>query len=115
MIVGHLRSVEAEPIHGGDPKDAHIQWLLAGKEGVPHFYMRYVTVKPGATIPLHAHAPIHQMFIVKGRGALLHEGGEAPLEEGSFVYMPSERRHGLRNTGSGNLELVCCIDRPAGD
>ena len=44
-----------------------------------------------------------------GRGAL--RGGETPVEEGSFVYMPSDKIHGTRNTGSDPLEFVCCVNK----
>jgi quercetin dioxygenase-like cupin family protein len=113
MIVGHVKDVEREAVRG-DTRGAQIQWLLAQKQGVPHFHMRYVTVEPEGTIPLHAHEWIHQMFVVKGRGVLLAEDDETPIEAGSFVYMPSQKPHGMKNTGSSNLELVCCINAPAG-
>jgi quercetin dioxygenase-like cupin family protein len=110
MIIGHLRDVEKDEVQASGCQGAAIQWLLGPKDGVPHFHMRYVTVAEGGLIPLHSHGPIHQMFIVKGRGAVLYEGGETPIQEGSFVYMPSSKIHGTRNTGPGPLEFVCCIN-----
>ncbi len=110
MITGHVRNVERQPVAAEGAAGASIQWLLAQKEEVPHFYMRYVTVEPGGVIPLHSHGNIHEMFIVKGQGVVLHEAGEEALEEGSFVYMPTGKVHGTRNTGPGNLEFVCCVE-----
>lgn len=114
MIVGHVKDVERDEVQAEGVEGATIQWLLGPKQGTPHFHMRYVTVDPGGVIPLHSHGPIHQMFIVKGRGAVLYEGGETPVEEGSFVYMPSSKIHGTRNTGSDSLEFVCCVNRLEG-
>jgi quercetin dioxygenase-like cupin family protein len=112
MIVGHLKDVEKQEVQAEGCQGAGIQWLLGPKQEVPHFHMRYVTVEAGGAIPLHSHGPIHQMFIVKGQGAVLYEGGETPIEEGSYVYMPSKKVHGTRNTGRGPLEFVCCINKP---
>jgi len=111
MIIGHVKDVQRDEVQAEGVEGASIQWLLGPDQDVPHFHMRYVTVAPGGVIPLHSHGPIHQMFIVKGRGAVLYEGGETPIEEGSFVYMPSTRIHGTRNTGSDSLEFVCCINK----
>ena len=111
MIIGHVRDVEKDEVQANGCQGAAIQWLLGPKDDVPHFHMRYVTVAPGGVIPLHSHGPIHQMFIVKGQGTVLYEGGETPIEEGSFVYMPSAKIHGTRNTGSGSLEFVCCVNK----
>jgi len=112
MIIGHVRDVEKQPAPAEGAVGASIQWLLAQKEKVPHFYMRYITVEPGGVIPLHSHDNIHEMFIVKGQGVVLHEDGEEAFEEGSFVYMPSGKIHGTENTGPGNLEFICCVEAP---
>ncbi len=111
MIIGHVKDVEKDEVRAKGCQGAGIQWLLGPKDGVPHFHMRYVTVAAGGLIPLHSHGPVHQMFIVKGQGAVLYEGGETPIEEGSFVYMPSKKVHGTRNTGPDPLEFVCCINK----
>jgi quercetin dioxygenase-like cupin family protein len=111
MIVGHVKDVERDEVQAEGVKGAGIRWLLGPKQDVPHYHMRYVTVDTGGVIPLHSHGPVHQMFIVKGRGVVLCEGEETPIEEGSFVYMPSGKVHGTRNTGSGPLEFVCCINK----
>lgn len=112
MLIGHASEVMKERVHAEGSRGAAIQWLLAGKEGVPHFYMRLVTVEPGGVIPLHNHEVIHEMYILKGKGAVLHPDGETPVEEGNFVYMPSNEVHGTRNTGSEPLQFICCIDTP---
>jgi quercetin dioxygenase-like cupin family protein len=110
MIIGHRRDVRREELTVPGGEGASIQWLLGPREEVPHFYMRYVTVAPGGVIPLHSHEIIHEMFIVRGRGAVLHEDGEIPVEAGSFIYMPSEKVHGTRNSGDEPLEFICCVN-----
>jgi len=111
MNIGHADSVKKEEIPVEGIKGTKIQWLLGPKNDVPHFYMRYVTVEPGGIIPLHTHETIHEMYIVKGKGAVLHEDGETPFEAGNFIYMPANEVHGTKNNGSENLEFICCINR----
>jgi len=111
MIIGHVNEVKKEKLSYEGVVGAHIQWLLGPKEDMPHFYMRYATVEPGGVIPLHTHEVIHEMFILKGKGAVLLEGEEIPLEAGNFVYMPSQKVHGTKNTGDENLEFICCINK----
>jgi len=112
MHVGHVDNVKKEEISVEGIEGTRIQWLLAQKENVPHFYMRLVSVEPGGIIPLHSHEVIHEMYILKGKGAVLHEDGETPIEAGSFIYMPINEVHGTKNTGSENLEFICCINKP---
>lgn len=111
MYIGKIDDVAKENVTYEGVKNTKIQWLLGPKNDVPHFYMRYVTVEPGGIIPLHEHTAIHEMYIVKGKGAVLLEGEEKPIEAGNFVYMDSERVHGTLNTGDENLEFICVINK----
>lgn len=112
MHIGHVSEVKKEEVTVEGARGAGIQWLLSQKEGVPHFYMRLITVEPGGIIPLHSHEVIHEMFILKGKGAVLLEDREVPFEEGSFIYMPSQQIHGTKNTGSETVQFICCINAP---
>lgn len=113
MQIGRVADVTKEAVTAEGSKGASIQWLLAKKEGVPHFYMRLITVEPGGVIPLHKHEVIHEMFILRGKGAVLRPDGETPVSEGNFIYMPSDEIHGTRNTGSEPLQFICCINVPS--
>ncbi len=112
MYIGHINGIKKEEISVEGIKGTRIQWLLGPKEDTPHFFMRYVTVEPGGVIPLHSHEVIHEMFIVKGEGAVVLEDEDIPVSEGNFVYMPTMKIHGTKNTGNKNLEFICCINRP---
>jgi len=112
MIIGHKGDVEKESLAARGGENAEMQWMLGEKEGVPHFYMRYVTVGKGGGMPLHNHEWIHQMYFIKGSAVVLtKDGEETPVEPGSFVYMPSNKIHGLRNTGDEDLEFICAINK----
>ncbi len=110
MQIGHITKVSKEGISAEGSHGAGIQWLLGKREGVPHFYMRLVTVEPGGVIALHKHEVIHEMYILKGKGAVLHPDGETPIGEGNFVYMPANEIHGTKNTGNEPLQFICCIN-----
>ncbi|MFC1476956.1 cupin domain-containing protein [candidate division KSB1 bacterium] len=111
MFIGHINDVAKEDIPVEGIKGTKIQWLLGPKNDLPHFYMRLVTLEPGGVIPLHDHEIIHEMFIVKGKGAVLHEDGETPFEQGNFIYMPTMEIHGTKNTGDEDLQFICCINK----
>jgi quercetin dioxygenase-like cupin family protein len=110
MQIGHVTDVPKESISAEGSHGAGLQWLLSKKDGVPHFFMRLVTVEPGGVIPLHKHEVIHEMFILRGKGAVLRPDGEIPVAEGNFIYMPSNEIHGTKNTGSEPLQFICCIN-----
>ena len=110
MKIGRLENVAKEAVAAEGSRGASIQWLLSKRDGVPHFYMRLVTVEPGGIIPLHQHEVIHEMYILKGKGAVLRPDGEIPIGENDFVYMPSGEIHGTKNTGTEPLQFICCID-----
>jgi len=105
-----MKNVEKERPELEGAKGIYIQLLLAKKEGMEHFYMRYITIEPDGIMPLHSHDVIHEMFIVKGKGAAFTENDEFPLEPGSFEYVPENEIHGIKNTGNENLEFICCIN-----
>ena len=114
MQIGQVKEVGKELVTAEGSKGASIQTLLGKKQGVPHLYMRLITVEPGGLIPLHKHEVIHEMFIIKGTGAMLSPTGETAVAEGNFIYVPSNEIHGTRNTGSEPLQFVCCINAPQG-
>jgi len=113
MQIGHAQDIPKEAVTAEGSRGARIQWLLGIKDNVPHFYMRLVTVEPGGVIPLHNHEVIHEMYILRGHGVVLHPDGEIPISEGDFVYMPGKEIHGTKNTGAEPLQFICCINKPA--
>ncbi len=112
MIIENINKVKKDALTINGSQGAHIQWLLSQNEGVDHFYMRYISIEPGGIIPLHSHELIHEMFIVNGEGAALSAGNETKLAPGNFVYVEPNEMHGLKNTGKGTFDLICCINKP---
>jgi hypothetical protein len=115
MIIGHVKDVQKDEVQAEGVEGAAIQWLLGPKQDVPHFHMRYVTVAAGGVIPLHSHGPIHQMFIVKGQGAVLYEGARHPSRKAASSTCPP-RRSTVRATpapGPWSSSAASTSSRPA--
>lgn len=111
MIAGEMTDVREEPLQIAGAKGVTIRWLTSEKDGAVIFYTRHVTIKEGGTIPLHSHPQEHQQFVLKGQGVISTENRKVELRPGSFVYIPGNEKHGMENTGDGDLEIICCVTR----
>ena len=69
--------------------------------------------EPGQEHALHAHRGTDKVyFVLAGRGLVLLEGREVPVEPGVLLVAPEGVPHGIRNTGSERL-VVLAILAPA--
>jgi mannose-6-phosphate isomerase-like protein (cupin superfamily) len=80
------------------------KWSLARRSlGLSSFGMNVCHLEPGEDIPEHDETGRDQeeVFIVlRGNPALVIEGDEHPVREGSFVRIDPELRRTVRNIGS---------------
>ena len=73
-----------------------------------------LVLPPGEELPLHHHSPQEVYIIREGEGLLLSSSNSKRVYKDSFVYIPKNFDHGLKNTGKENLELLwifptdCC-------
>ena len=63
-------------------------------------------LEPGGWLSLHRHAPAEVYQVLTGQGVVILDGVEHPVRAGSGVYIPSNREHGIRNTGEDPLEFL---------
>ncbi len=56
--------------------------------------------------PYHAHEPEQCYYILKGKGAILIEEEIKEVVEGDAIYIPSNQKHGIKNTGDTVLEYL---------
>ena len=69
--------------------------------------------EPGQEHALHAHGGTDKVYhVLAGRGLVLLEGREVPVEAGVMLVAPEGVPHGIRNTGSERL-VVLAILAPA--
>ncbi len=81
--------------------------------GSPNFFMGYEEVQPGGSIPLHRHTGYDEiLFIHRGNGVATLGEREAEVTDGTTIYIPSDTRVGLRNTGKEPLQLLFIFPKP---
>jgi quercetin dioxygenase-like cupin family protein len=110
-MINHYTKVKLEPMEMEGAKDVQIRWLIAERDGAPNFYMRLFEMAPGGHSPRHRHDYEHEIFILEGRGTALDGGKEQPIEAGTFLLIPPNAEHQLRNTGNSALKFLCLIPR----
>jgi quercetin dioxygenase-like cupin family protein len=61
---------------------------------------------PGDEVPVHKHANEDELiFIHRGSGLLTLGEKEFPVDEGAVALVPKGTWHGLKNTGTDNVEM----------
>ena len=65
-----------------------------------------LVLPPGESLPLHCHLPQEIYIIRRGEGLLLSSLNTRKVCKDSFVYIPQNFEHGLKNTGEEDLELL---------
>ncbi|MBI3021199.1 MAG: cupin domain-containing protein [Candidatus Omnitrophica bacterium] len=72
-----------------------------------------LTLLPGAEFPLHRH--LHRdeaLFVHRGQGRATLQGRSMTVVPGTLVYVPRQAWQGLRNTGTGLLQLAWTATPP---
>ena len=65
-----------------------------------------LVLPPGEELPLHHHSPQEIYIIRRGEGILLSSLTSKKVCKDSFVYIPENFKHGLKNTGAKELEIL---------
>jgi quercetin dioxygenase-like cupin family protein len=97
-----------------EPKDAgmagvRIRVAIGRDEGAPNFVMRYFDVAPGRSTADHAHAWEHEVYVARGRGAVVTRDGATPIRSGDTVYVAPNEQHHFENRGEEPLEFICVV------
>mgnify|MGYP001123978580 CR=1 FL=1 len=108
--VTDYHQVPAEPVP--DLEGVVVRWVIARKDGAPHFAMRVFELQPGRASPYHRHWWEHEVFILDGRATVSSEEGDFPAGPGTVVFVPGNVMHQFCNTGSGLLRFICLIPHP---
>lgn len=73
----------------------------------PHFKSKIISVNPGAQISYQSHTKREEHWIVvKGSGIVVLNEKDIPVKRGTYVFIPLEAKHRIRNTGAEPLEFV---------
>jgi quercetin dioxygenase-like cupin family protein len=103
--VRHIEEVEAEPAYEG----VTMRVAIGPEQGAPVFNMRVFEVQPKRKSPHHSHWWEHEVFVLSGKGVVVTEQGELPIEHGSTVFVPGGEMHQFRNTGEDVLRFICLV------
>ena len=105
IVVSHLR----EKSWNENKEQGNFKWkyMTDSTQMMSHGLSCGVLVlPPGEELPLHYHLPQEVYIIRQGEGLLLSSSNAKRVYKDSFVYIPKNFKHGLRNTGKEDLELL---------
>ena len=63
-------------------------------------------VYKGGGIPEHEHETVESYTILKGTGVMEVDGEEQAVKEGDCIFIPSNLKHALHNTGEDELHMM---------
>lgn len=115
------KKIESFPYKGTplEVKSVSIKWLSqAGPdESSPDYGLRFFTVGPGGTIPIHNHFYVQTMYMLTGN--LIVYAHDPKTDEkvmerrigvNDFVFVPSMEPHSMVNPSSTEeATFLCCI------
>jgi len=101
---------EAVLADGTKVEGIYIRWLIDETLGAKNFAMRRIEVRLGQIVPLHNHPEEHEIYILSGTGKFYNDKNEKEVaNQGDFVYIPSNEKHGIDNIGEDSLIFLCLI------
>jgi quercetin dioxygenase-like cupin family protein len=107
MIVRNYRQVKAEPVV--EEPGVAVRWLVSQLDEAPNFALRLYEMEPGAATTDQTHYWEHEVFVLYGRGVVVGEEGEFPLNEGDVVYVPPMERHRFVNRSDEVLRFLMVL------
>lgn len=110
-----MKKVSRKEVRATSPegtKGVDFRPLLAENVNPPNFYLRVFDIAPGGHTPRHAHAWEHEVFVVAGKGKVVLEKREEPLEEGDAVFVEPNEVHQFVNDSSVGMRMICVVPRP---
>ena len=102
------RLIDMEPRDAG-MEGVRIRVAIGRDQGAPNFVMRYFDIAPGCSTDDHSHEWEHEVYVAKGRGAVVTDAGETPIGPSDMVYVAPRERHHFENRGDDPLEIVCVV------
>ncbi|MBW2306595.1 MAG: cupin domain-containing protein [Deltaproteobacteria bacterium] len=112
--------IESYPYKGNplEVQDVWIRWLSqVGPEGNAEYGLRFFTIGPGGSIPIHNHLYYQTMYILSGRLSVISYDikTDEKIEEkimgpNDLVFIPTMEPHSMKNlSDTENATFLCCI------
>lgn len=64
------------------------------------------TIPKGSAQLIHAHDPEQCYYIINGTGLMIIEDETMEVTSGDAIYIPSNKKHGIKNKGDMTLEYL---------
>jgi quercetin dioxygenase-like cupin family protein len=125
MIIMNVKDKEDQEIetypYRGKPLKVNkvwIRWLSqAGPEGAPEYGLRFFTIGPDGSIPIHNHLYYQTMYILSGRLLITshdkktdQKTEEKIMGPNDFVFIPTMEPHSMKNlSDQEEVTFLCCI------
>lgn len=113
MLKKNYKDVEAKPatlMDGTPVENVFVRWLIDEKTGAQNFAMRLFEINPNTKVSLHSHPEEHEIYILSGTGKFYNEKKEIEfVNQGDFIFIPPNEKHGIDNIGEDNLTFLCLI------
>ncbi len=110
MHMMDVKNCECNVVETEGAEGVTIQWLLDEPGcGTPNFAMRRFVVEPGGYTPRHRHPWEHEVYIVRGVGEAIHNGGVSCFAPDTAIFIEPNEEHQFRNTGVEPLEFLCLV------
>lgn len=109
MLIHNFLTVPKKPeaIHGGEGLCPHATVFSGSEIDAPVQFINYTILPPGASFGMHTHGNDNEFYVVlSGQGLYQQDGQERPVEKGDIIMNAPFAAHGIRNTGSADLELL---------
>jgi quercetin dioxygenase-like cupin family protein len=112
--------IETFPYKGKnlEVKGTYIRWLSkAGPNEAPEYGLRYFTMGPGGSIPIHQHFYYQTMYVLEGRMRVTsydpktdEKIEEKEMGPNDVVFIPSMDPHSVANLSDvEKVTFLCCI------
>ena len=111
MVVGKIEELFAKEITSTEAKNARMKVLVNAENGWEDYVMRVVEVDESGYTPKHSHPWPHINYIFSGKGSLMIDGKENPVEAGSYAFVPGNHLHQFKNIGTDTFKFICIVPK----
>lgn len=110
----YIREQDVEGERIGPPYQRVIRMLVTPENmGSKNMSVDTSSVDPGFTSNAHSHEDQEEIFYcLSGRGRIMVDDEEMPLEPGVAVYVPPKSIHQLINDGDEILKVLSAVSPP---
>ena len=107
IFVKNLKSVSSQE-WTVSKKYPGVRWKFlidADFNGSSGLSLGFAEIAPGGDLPLHYHSPAEIYVVIKGTGILNKSDELEEIKKGDVVYIASNAKHALKNSGKETLEF----------